>query len=197
MASRFGVGGSTYHHGTRVQEVDHLAFGAYPVEVLRRAGGWDERLRANEDFELDHRLRSAGLRLLFEPRMVIRWECRQSIGDLWRQYRRYGRGKVDVLRLHPGSVHPRHLAPPLLVAGLAQGVMSATRGSLPYRALVAGYLGVVAAGSVANAGRLDSARERLRLPAAFVAMHLAWGVGFWNGIAATALERVSGRRSST
>jgi succinoglycan biosynthesis protein ExoA len=60
MASRFGVGGSTYHHGTTVTEVEHVPFGAYPVAVIRAVGGWDEQLRVNQDFEFDHRVREAG-----------------------------------------------------------------------------------------------------------------------------------------
>ncbi len=38
MASPFGVGNSTYHHGTEVQIVDHIPFGAYPVELARELG---------------------------------------------------------------------------------------------------------------------------------------------------------------
>ena len=123
MASRLGVGNSTYHHGTAEQEVDHLPFGAYPLEVVRKVNGWDERLVANEDFEFDYRLRQAGFKLLFDPRLVIHWHCRQSIGDLFRQYRRYGDGKVDVARLHPESMNPRHVAPPAFVAYLVLGTL--------------------------------------------------------------------------
>ncbi|HEV8421454.1 MAG TPA: glycosyltransferase, partial [Actinomycetota bacterium] len=50
LSSRFGVGNSVYHHGTRVRVVDHVPFGAYPTSLVRGAGGWDERLHANEDF---------------------------------------------------------------------------------------------------------------------------------------------------
>jgi glycosyltransferase involved in cell wall biosynthesis len=67
MSSRLGVGNSTYHFGTSVQEVDHLPFGAYPVDVVRELGGWDQNLVANEDFEFDYRLRRSGRALLFDP----------------------------------------------------------------------------------------------------------------------------------
>ncbi len=127
MSSRLAVGNSVYHFGTSGQEVDHLPFGAYPVSLVREAGGWDEGLTANEDFEFDYRLRRAGRRLWFDPTMVIRWHCRQSLPDLFRQYVRYGRGKVDVAMLHPDSLSPRHLAPPLLVVYLAGAVLAATR----------------------------------------------------------------------
>jgi succinoglycan biosynthesis protein ExoA len=71
MSSRFGVGNSKYHYATSELEVDHLPFGAYPVDLLREVGGWDESLVANEDYELDYRLRLRGGRLLLVPSVVI------------------------------------------------------------------------------------------------------------------------------
>src|SRR4051795_9954600 len=71
LGSRFGVGGSLYHHGRAAQEVDHIPFGAYPTDLVRRLQGWDERLEANEDFEFDYRLRSCGATLLFDPALQI------------------------------------------------------------------------------------------------------------------------------
>src|SRR3954452_20136271 len=101
LSSRFGVGGSVYHHGVAEQEVDHIPFGAYPTSLVRALGGWDPRLVTNQDFEFDHRLRLTGAKLLFDPALRIDWLSKQTVRDLYRQYRRYGRGKVDVVRLHP------------------------------------------------------------------------------------------------
>ena len=182
MSSRLAVGNSTYHFGTRAQEVDHLPFGAYPVDLVRGVGGWDERLTANEDFELDLRLRQAGRRLLFDPEMVIRWHCRQSLPDLFRQYQRYGSGKLDVALLHPGSLAPRHLAPPLFVLYLAGAVLVAARRPLRAQAMLAPYLVALAIESARLASRLDRPAERLRVPVAIAAMHTAWGIGFWSGL---------------
>ena len=193
MASRFGVGNSTYHFGTTEQEVDHLPFGAYPTEVVRRVGGWNEELTANEDFEFDHRLREAGMRLLFEPRMVIRWHCRQSIADLYRQYHRYGKGKVDVAWLHPESLHLRHVAPPAFVAGATLGLFVAARSPGRWLAMMAPYALAVAAESLRSGRQLQTPGERMRLPAAFVAMHVGWGVGFWSGVRTTLPGQLRGR----
>jgi succinoglycan biosynthesis protein ExoA len=190
MGSRFGVGNSTYHFGTTAIEVDHLAFGAYPVDVVRRAGGWDEQLTANEDFEFDHRLRQAGQHLLFDPRLVIHWHCRQSVADLFRQYHRYGRGKVDVAWLHPESLHLRHLAPPAFVAYAALGLVLNARRPARWLAMLSPYAVAVTAESVRSGRRLGSTGERVRLPAAFLAMHIGWGAGFWSGVAATAPARL-------
>ena len=181
MSSRLAVGNSTYHFGTRAQEVDHLPFGAYPVALVRELGGWDESLVANEDFEFDYRLRGTGGRLLFDPDLVISWHCRQSIPALFRQYRRYGRGKVDVAVLHPRSLGPRHLAPPLFVAYLVGALALAPRRPVLAQALLAPYAVAVVGESVRLAPRLHRRTEQARIPVAIVAMHVGWGLGFWSG----------------
>lgn len=182
MASRFGVGGSTYHHGTYAREVEHVPFGAYPTALARRLGGWDERLRVNQDFEFDHRVRAAGFRILFDPALVIHWESRQSIRALWDQYRRYGRGKVVVMALHPESVKLRHLVAPALVAALATGCAGALllRQPLVLAATAGPYVVVLLLGTATTAKRVPAGARRWVLPA-FAAMHVGWGLGFWRG----------------
>lgn len=194
LGSRFGVGNSTYHFGTTPQEVDHLPFGAYPVEVIRRMGGWDERLEANEDFEFDYRLKETGLRLLFDPSMVISWHSRQSIGELYRQYRRYGRGKVDVALMHPASMRVRHFVPPVLIAYLVVGGLLSLRRPGPAIVLIAPYPLALAAESLRSGRELQSTSDRLWLAPAFAAMHLGWGIGFWSGVRTALKERSRSRR---
>lgn len=190
MASPFGVGGSTYHHGTKTREVDHIPFGVYPVELVRRLGGWDERLVANEDFEFDHRLRQAGMALLFDPQIVINWHCRQSVRDLYRQYRRYGRGKVDVAFLHPDSLRPRHVLVPAFVAYAAAAGVIALRRPAWSLTMIAPYGLALSVASVWTARSLDSASDRIRVAPAFLAMHVGWGVGFWSGLLTAAVDQI-------
>ena len=184
MSSRLAVGNSTYHFGTRAQEVDHLPFGSYPVALLRELGGWDETLAANEDFEFDYRLRRSGGHLLFDPDpgLAIAWHCRQSIVDLFRQYERYGRGKVDVAVLHPSSMGPRHIAPPLFIAYVAAALAIGLRRPRLAGAMLAPYAAALLAESVRLAPRLDRPAEQVRVPAAITAMHVGWGLGFWSGL---------------
>lgn len=190
MSSRLAVGGSVYHFGTRGQEVDHLPFGAYPVATLRGVGGWDESLTANEDFELDHRLRTEGRALWFDPTMVIHWHCRQSLPELFTQYRRYGRGKVDVAILHPTSLRPRHLAPPLLVLYLIGAALLGAGRPRWSVALVMPYALALVVESARLAPRLAHPGEQLRVPVAIASMHLGWGLGFWSGIGRRFLARL-------
>lgn len=182
MASPFGVGNSTYHYGTDLQSVEHVPFGAYPVEVARELGGWDESLRVNQDFEFDFRVRQSGRELLFDPRLVIDWHCRQSIRDLYQQYRRYGRGKVTVAAKHPSSLRARHLAAPLLVASWVAAALVAPRRPHAAAAVVAPYAVALAAASARTARSLEDPISRRYVPSAFVAMHAGWGIGFWSGV---------------
>jgi succinoglycan biosynthesis protein ExoA len=182
LGSRFGVGGSLYHHGVAEQEVDHIPFGAYPTALVRDLGGWDERLVTNQDFEFDYRLRRTGAALLFDPRLRIAWQSKQSVRDLYRQYRRYGRGKVDVVRLHPASLRPRHLLPPLLVPYLALAALTALRRPRLAAAMAAPYAAALTAASVQTGRTLDDPRDRAFVPASFLAMHVGWGVGVWSRV---------------
>lgn len=181
MASPFGVGGSTYHHGTEVQTVEHIPFGAYPVALARSLGGWDERLRVNQDFEFDWRIREAGHELLFDPSLRIDWLCRQNERDLLKQYVRYGRGKAKVAFMHPRSLSLRHLVPPAFVVWLAAAVVL-----LPFRPIlallaIAPYVAFVLVGSVVTARKVKPS-EALHLPLIFMILHLGWGYGFLRGV---------------
>lgn len=182
LGSRFGVGNSVYHYGTEPQTVDHVPFGVYRTEVLRSLGGWDETVTSNEDFEMDYRLRRAGHELLFDPTLKIRWMSKQTLGDFFTQYRRYGKGKSEVARRHPQSVALRHLAAPALVAALAGAAALAPRRPGIAAAVAAPYAAALAAASAVTARKVEGAAAKALVPAAFATMHVAWGLGFWEGM---------------
>jgi glycosyltransferase involved in cell wall biosynthesis len=189
LGSPFGVGNSVYHYGTAAQKVDHVPFGVYRVDVLRSLGGWDETVTSNEDYELDYRLRLAGHELLFDPALRIRWLSKQTLGDFFAQYRRYGKGKSEVARLHPQSVAFRHLAAPVLVAALGTAAVVRRRRPRLATALTAPYAAALAAASVATARDVEGAAAKALVPVAFATMHVAWGLGFWEGMLASRTRR--------
>lgn len=196
MGSHFGVGNSTYHHGDLVQVVDHIPFGCYPVALIRDLGGWDENLRVNQDYEFDQRVKKSGHDLLFDPDLRIDWHCRQSVPDLFSQYRRYGKGKIKVMRLHPGAVKARQVAPAALVAALATAGLISSRRPLTAAALVLPYAAFLAAGAFAERDKVESIGARAQIPAAFAAMHVGWGVGLWQGLGELIRDEVVGDRST-
>jgi succinoglycan biosynthesis protein ExoA len=159
--------------------------------LARSLGGWDERLVANEDFEFDFRLRRAGYALCFDPELHIDWLCRQSVADLFRQYRRYGSGKLDVVLLHPSSMSARHMLPPAFVGYLGLAVVGlATRRRRWILLSLAPYATALGLASALTARGLSSREEKANVPLAYLAMHLGWGAGFWEGALRRALRAV-------
>ncbi|MGY1740255.1 MULTISPECIES: glycosyltransferase family 2 protein [unclassified Blastococcus] len=190
LNSPLAVGGSVYHYGTEETVVDHVPFGAYPVTLARELGGWDEDVANNEDFEFDQRLRTRG-ELLFDPALEIAWHARPTVGALFRQYRRYGRGKPGVALRHPGSVRIRHLAPPALVAWLAGSAVLSARRPVLAAAGVAPYAVAIAAAGALVGRSCPPGTDRRTIPAALAVMQVAWGIGFWEGVAELARDRAT------
>src|SRR5262249_28017996 len=141
-------------------------------------GGFDPAMAYGEDEELNWRLRQRGFQVILCPALLQLYRPRASLRGLWKQYWNYGRGRMRVLRKHPGFLAPRHLAPSALVVVLgglaaAGAVVPAARAAL---ALVVGAWGAVLVGG-ACAARRARWRERLLLPGAIAGMHLAYGAG--------------------
>jgi GT2 family glycosyltransferase len=186
-SSPLGLGSAQHHYSHEPGWVDTAFPGAYRRELFDEIGGFDESLVRNQDDELHLRARLAGHRMWFEPRLRSRYRPRDELRRLWRQYYQYGWWRAVTVHKHRRVVSPRHVAPAALVAGLAAGPVLAA--ALPRRRLV---LGLWAAGAGAWAALLALAgwRERdgpravaRRVPAAVACLHLAYGAGFWGGVA--------------
>jgi succinoglycan biosynthesis protein ExoA len=179
LASPLGVGHPLIWRrpapGQGRRDVEHVPLGCFRTETLRSIGGWREGLLTNEDFELDHRLRKAGGRIVFDPEIWSVYYARESLGAIARQYWRYGRWKAVMLASAPESLQPRQLAPPALVATLLL-VATPTRAAPPARSVLALYTLVLGAA----AARSDAG---WRLAPMLATMHVAWGAGLIRGIA--------------
>jgi succinoglycan biosynthesis protein ExoA len=194
QSSRFAVGDSIYHYADRAQLTDHATFGVYRAEAVRQIGGWDEQLIVNEDVDFDHRLRAAGWTIGYEPAMTVRWDVRERIGDLFAQYRRYGRGKAGMVRKNGlPAMRLRHLVPPTAVGGGASLLV----GGLVDRWLLAPFAPyfvlLLVTSALAWRRRAPTGRtSAVALPAAFLVIHAGWGLGFIEGLLGRKPARASG-----
>ena len=186
LASPVGVGNARIWRepppgSTRV-DVETVPLGCFPRQALDAVGGWREDLLANEDFELNHRLRAAGGRVVFDPAIWSVYRPRESLGATGAQYWRYGRWKAVMVAGSPASVLPRQLAPPALVAIVVAAVLPSPLRRVA-RVVLGGY-GVALVGGAATAG------GGWRVVPVLATMHLAWGASFlWSSVAQVARRR--------
>ncbi len=171
MTSRLGAGPAAFRReGGSGRFVDTVYLGAYPKRVVERLGGYDEWSGGNEDAEFAFRARSAG-GVYLDPLICSRYLVREGIGPLFRQFRRYGHNRAITIRKHPGVLAPRQLAVPALFVGLAS----------PWRRRVLAAYAAVVTGRAA----LEAVRDPAAAPFLLVAlptMHVAWGIGFFEGM---------------
>ena len=178
MTSRFGVGDSQFHFGGDEGPTDTVYLGVFDGGALRAAGGFDETLVRNQDYELNWRLRQAGHQVWFDPSLSVRYRPRSSPTSLAKQYFQYGQWKREVLRRHPQSVKPRQLVAPATLLGIAAGLAGAATGRRWMLVAPAVYAAAVATASAADA---SSPSEAARLAGVYPTMHMSWGAGFLAG----------------
>lgn len=186
MVSPIGAGDARYRIGGAPGPVDTVYLGAFSRRAIEQAGGFDETLVRNQDYELNWRLRAAGGTVWFDPELAVTYRPRGSIAALWRQYFEYGYWKRVVLRRHPGSLRWRQLMAPALVIALTASALVAPIDRRPAAIAPCAYLALTAGAGVFDAVRTGR-KAGLVEPVALWTMHLAWGTGFIAG-------QLSGRR---
>ncbi len=172
-----GMGGAPHRVGAEQGPVDHVFTGCYRRADLLSIGGFDERLLANEDFELDFRLRRTRGAVWLVPRARSTWFVPESLPELSRKMYRYGRFKAVTMRLHPGSIRARQVAPPVLASVVT--LLGASRPRYALALFAAYVLGVSAAGARAG-DREGASRWRAALVPSVV--HASWCLGLFRGL---------------
>jgi succinoglycan biosynthesis protein ExoA len=191
MSSIAGVGPARFRTGAPAERlVDTVAFPVYRRSTLDRIGGFDEELVRNQDDELNLRLVRVGGRILLLPDLRIVYFCQSTLRGLWRQYFEYGFWKVRVIQKHGAPASWRHAVPGALVAALGGAAGAALVPALRPAALaVPGAYGLFLIVTSIGLARRESLWLAPRIAAAVATLHLAYGTGFWKGLAAFGLRR--------
>ena len=179
MTSPLGAGGARYRLGGAEGPADTVFLGVFRRDALEAAGGFDETLMRNEDYELNWRLRERGGTVWLDPALAVDYRPRESLAALAAQYFAYGWWKRIVLARHPRSLRARQLAAPALILGLAGSAALAAAGLVEAAAALPAAYAVALAGGAAVIGCRQREPAALLLPPVLAAMHLAWGAGFW------------------
>jgi glycosyltransferase involved in cell wall biosynthesis len=174
MNSPLTMGPARFHHAEAREPVDTVYLGAFHRSDFEALGG----LRSfpsgsSEDADFYYRWRRTGRPIHVDPRIRSWYVPRNRVGQLWRQYWRYGQGKSEMLWVNGRFPSWRPLAPMALVTGLISSMLIGSLGGWwwPLLALVAVWSAVLLIASL-GAGP----RAHLAMLAAAV-MHLAYGLG--------------------
>jgi succinoglycan biosynthesis protein ExoA len=194
FCSRLGGGNSAYRTGTPNGPIDHGWHGAFNRHVLRAIGGYDTQMVANEDVDLSWRLRDAGYKLWIAGDIPVGYIARDRPSALWKQFKRYGQGRVLLMERHRGAFKARHL-PMVAIVPWTALVMAMT----PVLPLL--WLSMVPYAAVLTAATLYALRQTRRpcllwLPVALAIMHFSWGCGFIAQAVKTLRKRLWPRRGT-
>lgn len=179
MTSRFGAGDARYRVGGPPGPTDTVYLGALRRPTFDEIGGYDERFLRNQDYELNHRIRTSGGTVWLDPEVEVGYRPRSSLRALASQYFQYGRWKRFFLSVNPGSLRLRQWAPPLLVLVLLAALVASVFTTWAWMVPAAYILALILIG----AAHLPSVgTPALAMPLTLAVMHIWWGAGFLIGI---------------
>jgi glycosyltransferase involved in cell wall biosynthesis len=180
-----GAGDARYRVGGEAQIVDTVPFGAYHRRLFLKIGGYDETLLSNEDYEFNVRTRQAGGKIWMDPQISSIYFARGSLGDLAKQYWRYGYWKLRMLLRYPGTFRWRQIAGVFVLSWPVLGLISIWLPPARWLLLLETVLyisALVLAGIQCVLKRQDIG-QLFGVPLAIATMHFSWGTGFlWSAV---------------
>ena len=179
MGSPFGLASAPYRFSKKEQFVDTVVYAAYRRSLFDEVGLFDEDLFISEDAEMNWRIRKAGHRILYSPKIVSYYYPRKTITGLFKQLFRYGILRVNVIKKHLDAVKWMHLVPLLFLFGLI--LLVVLRLWTPVIFLLGFYVLAVLYYSLRIAIR-EGFRYLPVLPLLLMTIHLSWGLGFVVGL---------------
>ena len=183
-ATPLGVGDAGYRLGAASGPVDTVPFGAFRRSELLALGGYDENLLANEDYELNTRIRQNGGTVWLDAQIQCAYYARSSVKALAIQYWRYGFWKAQMVRRYPRSLRWRQALPPVFVAGLVALMLLAPFHWIFTSLLTAAlgfYMVVLLFAGIVLALRSSDLPFIIGIPVAIATMHVGGGSGFITG----------------
>lgn len=182
FTSPLGNGGASFMQDGEPRAVETIAFGCYWRDRLLAVGGFDERIVRGQDWDLNLRLRAAGLVLWCAPKMVVRYSTRSDYSALWRRQYLAGLWKPYIHRKNRKPFLLRHWIPGLFVALLALSSMAGLWWP-PAWLITASMLGLHMAASFWQTQRLGIPwGEAHSFWIAMWIIHTSYGIGFCFGL---------------
>lgn len=182
--SLFGGSIAKFRHADEPGYADTLAYAMYKRKVFDKVGLYNEKLVRTEDNEMHYRMRKAGCKFYFDPKISSTRKTRDSLRALLSQ--KYGNGFWigKTVRVCPGCFSFYHFVPLCFVLGiLITAIAGCIWSWIP--AAVMWILYAVAAVSVSIVSTAVSKSHVtgcIILPFLFLVLHVGYGVGTIAGL---------------
>ena len=183
--SMFGSSIAPYRKGHHKSYVKSVFHGAYRREVFEKAGLFNENLGRTEDNEMHYRIREAGYKICYNPKIISYQHTRNTWSSMIRQ--KYGNGYWIGLTLGiaPKCFSLYHFVPLCFVLALITAVVMLIFGlRWPLVLLAILYMFFNILMSIVAVIKEKKYIQYILLPFIFVSLHLAYGIGilkmpFW------------------
>lgn len=176
---KFGIGGAVFRIGSEAGEVDTVPFGAFHRSVIEQVGGMREDLERGEDNEYNARLRKAGYKIWFDPRIRCYYYTRPTLSAACRQMYANGVSIGELWHMERKAVSLRHMVPLLFVLSILGSMAIGSFisfGRKMLAAILVTYF-IAAIGADISACRRNGWEYVLVLPVMFFCVHVSYGVG--------------------
>ena len=184
MELPFGMASAQYRWSKKEQFVDTVVYAAYKKELFDEIGYFEEKFTISEDAEINWRIRNAGYKIFYSPKIKTFYYPRSSIKRFIKQMFRYGILRVNVLKKHLNSIKIVHVIPPLFVLILLTlGIGAIFNPVILYLfLLLLGVYFLVNIGSIFLKLFPSKLKFLPVLPFLIFSMHFAWGLGYIIGL---------------
>jgi glycosyltransferase involved in cell wall biosynthesis len=183
---KFGVGDSNFRTSAKEGPVDTVAYALFSRPVFDKVGLLDERLVRAQDYELNCRIRRAGLKIWMNPAIQCSYHNQASLVAFYRkQFLLEAPYNAYMWYLAPYAFTPRHAITGVFALGVLGGIALSPLASWiawPFAAVMTLYFLLAVASGAQQAIRYRQPLHAIFLPPCFFLYHFLHGLGVLWGL---------------
>ncbi len=184
MESPFAMASSSYRWSKNEQYVDTVVYAAYKRYLFDDVGYFEEDYTISEDAEFNWRIRKAGYKIYYSPKIITYYYPRKTIGKFLKQMFKYGILRVNVQKKHIDSIKIMHLIPPIFVMSLILFVILLIANVIDINVIIIILLLYFGLNIIVSSTSVSSKKLKylIFIPILTFLLHFFWGIGFLAGL---------------
>lgn len=176
--SLFGSSINKSRRSNEKQYVDSMFHASYRKEVFKKVGLFNESLLRTEDNELHYRMRQAGFKLLYDPRIVSYQYSRNNMRKMIKQKYANGYWIGKTVSVCPGCLSWYHFVPAIFVLSVLISILLSVIGFPVLLLLLGSLYSLFCLINTYDCFQNDKGNVFIFfLPAIYFLLHCSYGVG--------------------